>query len=232
MAPKKTTIKDDSVLETKLESKIDIEYRFGFADIEHKNIDDIEKMLAEYGIEKYIVAMEKVNNKTHVATNGEHIHFVLHIDKKTFKNFNETLKNRYTLSGKNGKTGRYCGWIDPKKVKDQQKFMAYSVKDDKVRWKGFSDDEIKNLLDESFQKQDTLIDELIKKIKMYRPEIRVGTMKEIDMTALELFIIKFHMEHDKRICRSQVKNLCLMYLQLHMIDRYDHLDVIYHYTMM
>lgn len=110
--------------------------------------------------------------------------------------------------------------------------MAYSVKDDNVRWKGFSDDEIKNLLDESFQKQDTLIDELIKKIQMYRPEIRVGTMKEIDMTALELFIIKFHMEHEKRICRSQVKNLCLMYLQLHMKDRYEHMDVIYHYTMM
>jgi len=223
MAPKKNIEKEEQITE--------MEYRFGFADIEHTNIEDIEKMLELYGIEKYIVAMEKVNNKTHIATNGEHIHFVLHVEKKIFKNFNETLKNRYTLSGKNGKTGRYCGWIDPKKVKDKEKFMSYSVKDNNIRWKGFTDDEIKNLLDESFQKQETIIDELIKKIQMNRPEIRVGTVKEIDMTALELFIIKFHMEKEKRICRSQVKNLCLMYLQLHMIDRYDHMATIYHYTM-
>jgi len=222
------------------------EYHFGFADIEHEKINELIEMMNDYNICKYIIAKEKVEGKkTHVATNGEHIHFVIYVDLKTFKNFKETLKNKYKLSGKNGKTGRYAGWIEPKKVKSEHKFMSYTVKDNNIIWKGFEEEEIKELLDESFQKQDTLVDELMKKLKKHRPELRtsqdIGTMlnkhqqpvycSKYDITNLEVEILKFHMEKEKRICKSQIKNLTLTYLQLYMEDRFNAVDTIYHYTM-
>jgi len=221
------------------------EYHFGFADIEHSKINELIEMMDDYNIVKYIIAREKVEGKkTHVATNGEHYHFVIYTDLKTYKNFKETLKNKYNLSGKNGKTGRFAGWIEPKKVKSEHKFMSYTVKDNNITWKGFEPDEIKQLLDESYQKQDTLIEELMKMLKQQRPELRtqpapmynnqpLGPVYSIkyDITNLELAILKFHMDKEKRVCKSQIKNLALTYLQLHMIDRYQVMDTIYHYTM-
>ena len=218
----------------------DMDYHFGFADIHHKFKDDLILMMTEYGISKYIIALEKVEGKkTHIETQGEHMHFVLYTDPKIFKRFKETLKNKYLLSGKNGKTGRYAGWINKDKVKNEHKFMAYTCKDNNLVWKGFTDDEIKNLLDASFQKNDTLIDELMKRLAQNRPELRKTkdhilnnvNIGKYDLTMLEVEILKFHMEKDKRICKSQIKNIALTYLQLYMIDRFDAVDTIYHYCM-
>jgi len=222
-----------------------MEYFFGFADINHKFKLDLVEMMMEYGIEKYIIALEKVDGKkTHIATQGEHIHFVLNTDLKNFKRFKETLKNKYELSGKNGKTGKYAGWICKDKVKDEHKFMAYTMKDGNVLWKGFEEDEIKKLKDDSFQKNDTLIDELMKWLKEFRPELRkeqVGTylnhfgqpiyQGKYDLQKIEVEVLKFYMKKEKKICKSQIKNLTLTYLQLHMIDRFDEVDTIYHYCM-
>lgn len=220
-----------------------MDYHFGFADIHHKFKDDLVLMMTEYGIEKYIIALEKVEGKkTHIETQGEHIHFVIYTDPKIFKRFKETLKNKYLLSGKNGKTGRYAGWIDIKKVKDEHKFMSYTVKDGNVVSKGFTDDELKQLKEDSFQKTDTLIEELMKHLLAHRFELRKGVplqytnhmnvpvyQSKFDIQALEIEIMKFHMVKEKRICKSQVKNLTLTYLQLHMIDRLNEIETIYFY---
>lgn len=222
-----------------------MEYSFGFADINHKFKQDLVEMMTDYGIEKYIIALEKVDGKkTHIATQGEHIHFVIYTDPKNFKRFKETLKNKYELSGKNGKTGRYAGWINKDKVKDEHKFMSYTMKDGNVVWKGFEEDEIRKLQGESYQKKDTIIDELMTHLKKYRPELRkeqqgtyLNKYKEpvyqdkYDLQKVEIEILKFSMERDRKICKSQIKNLTLTYLQLHMEDRFQALDTIYHYCM-
>jgi len=222
-----------------------MEYHFGFADINHIHKQNLVEMMTEYGIEKYIIALEKVDGKkTHIETQGEHMHFVIYTDPKIFKRFKETLKNKYLLSGKNGKTKRYAGWINKDKVKDEHKFMSYTMKDGNVVWKGFTEDEIKQLKEDSFQKKDTLVDELIKHLKEYRPELRKeqeGTylnkyqepvyQNKYDLQKVEIEILKFHMEKEKRICKSQIKNLTLTYLQLHMEDRFNAVDTIYHYCM-
>jgi len=221
-----------------------MDYHFGFADIEHKFKDNLIEMMSEYGINKYIIALEKVDGKkTHVVTKGEHVHFVIYTDPKIFKRFKETLKNKYLLSGKNGKTGRYAGWISKEKVKDEHKFMSYTVKDDNIVWKGFADDEIQKLKDDSFQKQDTLIDELMKWLKDNRPELRKTEEQQYldchqpqfqnkyDIGMIEVEILKFHMKKEKRICKSQLKNLTLTYLQLHWVDRFEEVSTIYLYMM-
>lgn len=222
-----------------------MDYHFGFADIEHKFKDNLIEMMSEYDIKKYIIALEKVEGKkTHIETKGEHIHFVIYTDPKIFKRFKETLKNKYLLSGKNGKTGRYAGWINKDKVKDEHKFMSYTVKDDNVVWKGFTDDEIQKLKEDSFQKQDTLIDELMKHLQANRFELRKEPepqylnkfqqphfQQKYDLGMLEIEILRFHMKKEKRICKSQLKNLTLTYLQLYWVERFDDVATIYLYMM-
>jgi len=220
-----------------------MEFHFGFADINHKFKDDLVLMMTEYEIEKYIIALEKVDGKkTHIETQGEHIHFVIYTDPKNFKRFKETLKNKYMLSGKNGKTKRYAGWMNKEKVRDKDKFMSYTMKDGNVIWKGFTEEEIKQLKEDSFQKTDTLIEELMKHLLANRFELRKMPKEQtltshndprfqgkFDIQALEIEIMKFHMMKEKRICKSQVKNLTLTYLQLHMIDRLNEIETIYFY---
>ena len=52
-----------------------------------------------------------------------------------------------------------------------------------------------------------------------------------DVQKIEIEILKFHMNKEKRICKSQIKNLTLTYLQLYMEDRFEALDTIFHYCM-
>lgn len=206
-----------------------MEYKFGYADIEHEKIDEVIAMLAEYKIDKYIVGLEQVDNGTHVATNGQHMHFVLHVEPKIYKNWYYTLKNRYNLSGKNGKTGRYIGFMNNKKVRDQERLMAYSCKDDNVRWKGFEDDEIKKLFEQSFQKEETVFQALMKHLETQRYEYIDG--HAIDITKIELEILTYHMESGIKICKSKLRNYALSYMQLYMPDRFKHRDQILYYML-
>lgn len=204
------------------------EYEFGFAAIEHEKIDDVLAMLEKYKINKYIVALEKVSNGSHATTNGEHLHFVLQVEPKQFKNFRETLKNTYQLTGKNGKTGRYCGWV--KKPRDPERFIAYSVKDKNIRSKGFEEGELKKYFEASFTKKETDIDILMDQLVKKRVE-NINIDHQCDTTRIEVYILSYHMDLGKRICKSQIKNLTLTYLQLYMPNRNDYKDLIYHYTM-
>lgn len=97
-------------------------------------------------------------------------------------------------------------------------------------------------MDDSFQKTDTIVEELMKHLLANRFELRKGPplqytnhmnvpvyQSKFDIQALEIEIMKFHMIKEKRICKSQVKNLTLTYLQLHMIDRLNEIETIYFY---
>jgi len=213
--------------------------RFGFAAIEHKHIEDLVTMMTEYEIEKYIMALEKVSNGTHKETKGEHIHFVLFVNLKVFNTFKETLKKKYNLSGKNGTTGRYAGWMNINKVRDSDKFIAYTVKDNNLKWKGFEPDEIKKALTASHKKKETIQEELIAHLLVQKSELNKERYEKgnsgcnYDLENLEREIMAFHMNKKVKIGKSQVKNLALTYLQLHMETRFtkEGMDRIYNYMM-
>lgn len=204
-----------------------MEFKFGFADIEHEKLPEILEMMQTYKISKYIIARETIKGKTHVATNGEHMHFVLHVEPKVFKNWLETLKNRYNLTGKNGNTGRYCGFV--KNVKDSDKLMAYTCKDENLSWSGFEDDEIKNFIEKSYKKKQSTFDKLMEHLVQQRVEF-IPTEQHIDITKIEVEILRYHMELEERICKSKLKNYTLAYMQLYMKDRFKYIEQIYYYT--
>lgn len=204
-----------------------MEYKFGFADIEHEKIDEVISMLSEYKIDKYIVGLEKVQGETHIATNGEHMHFVLHVDPKIFKNFRETLINRYNLCGKNGSTGRFFGFS--KVIRDAERFKAYTCKDENLTWAGFEEQEIKTYIANSFKKKESVFDILMDHLMQQRVEL-VPQQTHIDVTKIEVEILRYHMQLGERICKSKLKNYTLAYMQLYMKDRFNYLEQIYYYT--
>lgn len=206
-----------------------MEYKFGYAAIEHSKVGEIREMFEEYNITKYILSME-VCKRAHQSTNGEHMHFVLHIDPKTFKNWYTTLKNRYNLGGKNSKkTDRYTGFLETSKVKDPEKLKAYTLKDGNYLSYGFEEDEIKALYEKSYEKSTTDFDKLMEYLQQQKVEKRLD--RTIDITRVEVAILEWYMDKGERVCKSKIKTWTLSYLQLYMEDRKKYIEEIYYYTM-
>lgn len=207
---------------------------FGYCDIYHNQIDAVLKMLEEHNAVKYLIGLEVCD--THERTNGEHMHFILHIDPKDYKNLKEKMRRTFNLAGKNNKQNKpYYGWMK-KDIKDIEKLKSYTLKDKNIRFKGYTQEEIDKIIELSFEKTNeiNIYKECIKSINQQRPFIsnrKDESSLYLDTTALEVFILKFHMERGVKVCKSKIKNISLSYLQLEYEDRYKHLEEIYYYTM-
>ena len=198
-----------------------MEAQYGFCGILHTKIDQVEKALHDYHITKYLLGMETCEN-THENSNGEHIHFLMYIDPSftIMKNFKEHMRNTFGLGGKANKKGKpYYGWGN-KEIKDHDKLSSYTVKDKNIRSKGFTQEELDEFIKNSFPKSEerNLYKECIKAIETNKPHISNRTSESsliIDYVSLEIYILKFHMENDSKICKSKMKNIASAYLQLH-----------------
>lgn len=212
-----------------------MESHYGFCGILHSKIDLVEKKLEQYNVTKYLLGMETCSD-SHEHSNGEHIHFLMYIDPSftNMKNFKEHLRDSFNLGSKNNKKGKpYYGW--PKKdIKDLAKLSSYTVKDKNIRSKGFTQEELDEYIKNSFPKSEerNLYKECIQAIERDKPHISCNKNPDsltIDYVTLEIYILKFHMENDSKICKSKMKNIAMSYLQLHYTDRFKHLEEIYYY---
>ncbi len=79
-----------------------------------------------------------------------------------------------------------------------------------------------------------LYKECIEAIHQQKPFINVrndASSLYLDTTALEVFILKWHMEQGVKVCKSKIKNISISYLQLEYDKRYENLEEIYYYIM-
>jgi len=212
-------------------------YQFLYAAIPHDVSNQLIEYLETYITEEssYIVALEKC--QTHKHTNGEHYHFALQIEEKKLQAFiKKVIKGIYKCTGKNG-TGPYYGVQDIKKIRDTTKFLAYTCKDQNLIYKNITPETIAEYIEKSYKKKEDIIEELMKHLSASKAQyiacsspLKVCPTYQLQISNIEIEVLKFHMEKGKRICKSQIKNLVLTYLQLHMEDRWKHLDQIYCYT--
>lgn len=213
-----------------------MEVQWGYCDIYHSRIDEVIAMLEKHNTEKYLVGMEICTGGQHDQTNGEHMHFILHINPVDFKNLKEKMRRTFNLAGKNNKQGKaYYGWMK-KDIRDIDKLRAYTVKDQKIRSKGYTDKELEELIESSFPKEQeerNVYKECMKAIDESKPHMVVhpGMGLQLDMIKLEVFILKFHMNNGLKVGKHKIKNYALSYLQLEFQERYEHLEEIYYYTM-
>ena len=179
---------------------------------------------------KYLLSME-VCKQSHASTNGEHMHFVLHIEPKPFLAWYATLKNRYNLAGKNSKkTTRYIGFLNLDKVKDPTQLLKYTLKDGNFINKGFDEEEIQALYEQSYQKASSIIEELMEHLDTCSFKIGVN---ELDITMIEIEVLKFHMKKNIKCCKSKIRAYTTEYLQVYYKDRFNNevFRQIYFYTM-
>jgi hypothetical protein len=208
--------------------------KFGYCDIFHNQIDAVIKMLEEHNTVKYLVGMETCDK--HDRTNGEHMHFILHINPTDFKNLREKMRRTFNLGSKNNKNNKpYYGWM-LQDIKNLERLKSYTLKDNNIRSKGYSAEELEEIIANSFEKKDerNLYKECIEAIHQQKPFINVrndASSLYLDTTALEVFILKWHMEQGVKVCKSKIKNISISYLQLEYDKRYENLEEIYYYIM-
>lgn len=210
-----------------------MEYKFGYCDIEHKNVEKVEELLLHHGVAKYIIGLEKVDNGTHKHTNGEHMHFVLYVDHKQMKNIRESLRYNYNLGSKNQDKPFY-GW-EKKPTKNLDRFIAYSVKDQNIRWLGFQEDEIQKYIEESFPKDENLFNKCLKHLKSNWDKCLLDDATTIDFDFIELEVLKYHINNDSVITKPAIKNITRTFLQKELkhlwINYDDNINQIFQYTM-
>lgn len=206
------------------------EVKFGYCDIRHEFIDEVEEYLMKLKIDKFIIACETVTNGTHKATEGEHMHFLLHISTTKMNTLRTHLKTKYNLGSKN--SGKPFYGFSKQEIRSLERIGAYTVKDKNIRYQNYTDEEIKALIEVSFPKSETLFYQVIEHLgNTGVPSLDDGW---IDFQRMEKSILKFYMNHPSQqtITKSQIKSIMRCYLQHHMHNRDSDFifNQIYNYT--
>ena len=215
-----------------------MDYTFFFAAINHDLSAQVVKTLEAY-IEpsaSYIIALE-VSKGCHLKTNGEHFHFAVQMSDERYKLFYKTFCNRFKLAGKNNKKGwSYWGKIDKKNIRNETKFLSYTVKDNNLITRNMDETLLQQYLDDSFQKKDYL-DELMTHLEelcatcntIFESCPSTAQTYPINVVQLEKQIMIHHIRNNPNKVLMPNK---LFYYALTFLQHYSHLttyDQIYGY---
>lgn len=161
---------------------------------------------------RYLIGME-VSKDSHATTNGEHMHIICDMDEPVYDRFRKTiLVKKYQLRGqaRNGQPRQY-GKI--RCIRDETKMLQYTVKDQNVRFEGYTVDEIQGYIKHSYPRKErrNLRDEIIQ----FLDTEPLWVDNAFQLTLAEKSVIKFYIENtDKIITRNIIKNHITHYLQL------------------
>jgi len=103
------------------------------AAIRHDEIDYVEQTLLEYdSVTQYLIACETAP-ESHQETEGQHMHFLVRISDKHYKNFaDRVFKRKYGLRGRAEKDKpRQYGKL--REIHDMERMGAYTCKENNLR---------------------------------------------------------------------------------------------------
>lgn len=129
-----------------------MDYIAFFFAVRHTEFDYLMQTMLEYNVGLYIVAKETAQGDAHADTAGEHFHFVVQMSDADYHKFSKRIKEKYSLNGK-AKDGKARQYGKVPKIKNLEKMMAYTVKDNNVR-SNLSDEELDRLKEQSFKKEE------------------------------------------------------------------------------
>ncbi len=208
------------------------DYIFFMSAIPHKEINNVENMLQKYidASASYIIAME-TSKTAHKETQGEHLHYAVQMDDKQYDAFRHTcFNNTYKLRGRavDGAPRQY-GKV--KQVKDETKFLQYTVKDKNIIYKNIDLKTIQQYITSSYKKVDKvdIVQELMEHLVSTRPEIVIDPYEpdNLQIDKIELEILKYYMCYLKKdITKAYLKTLTSKYMQIYMPKSDENLDKI------
>lgn len=210
-------------------------YTFFMCALPHSELDNLTAKLEQYidPSASYIIAMETANGDAHSETSGEHFHFAVEMTAQQYERFRHTVfNNQYKLRGR-ATTGKPRQYGKVKNVKDETKFLQYTVKSKNIIYKNIDLKTIQDILMKSYVKPDKLdfTNKLMSHLLLIRPEYNeeYSNTHHIYTDTIELAIVQFAMQHDKLLTKSFLKHQTLVYLQQFMKDRFQHTQQIYAY---
>lgn len=204
----------------------------------HELFEDLQKYLEPNG---RVVLAGETSTTSHQETNGEHFHVAIDMNDNQYKAFYKTIiQTKYGLKGRavSGGTGRQYGLVKPDKVRDETKFLQYTVKNKNILYKNINLQTIQDLIKSSFIKEerkskiDTLMDYLqgrehdiynepVNRVNETHPD----SQPSIDIVQLEFIIFEWHMDvwatkKQEVPSPSQLKSLALRFLMYHSLTNY------------
>ncbi len=102
------------------------------AALEHQHMPSVLDFLQEYStVSEYLISKETSPN-SHKETGGQHLHFLVHMSPKDYKNFSERIfRKKYNLRGQ-AKKGLPRQYGRLKEIHDLEAMGAYTVKDGNI----------------------------------------------------------------------------------------------------
>lgn len=129
-------------------------YKAWYASILHSEEQKVLKQLKTYkSVGTYIMALEQCN-KSHQATGGQHIHFLVEMNDKDFNAFRDWQKRHFSLKCKAGEdehNARQFGKVQA--IKNLARMAIYTVKHENVRT-NMSEELLRLLVKQSYIKVD------------------------------------------------------------------------------
>lgn len=204
----------------------------------HELFDDLKKYVDSNG---RVVLAGETSKDAHQETNGEHFHIAIDMNDNQYKAFYKTIiQTKYGLKGRAtaGGTGRQYGLVKPDKVRDETKFLQYTVKNKNILYENIDLKTIQELITSSYIKEerkskiDTLMEYLqARENDIYiEPTCRVNpnhpdSQPSIDITQLEFIIFEWHKDvwaskKQEVPSPSQLKSLAIRFLMYHSLTDY------------
>lgn len=205
--------------------------------LEHSEIHNLQKSIKQYlDISAgYVIAMETAKG-VHSESNGQHFHICAQMTEKQYDSFRKSiLVRKYQLRGQAKKDlPRQYGKI--KDVRDETKFLAYTVKDKNIIYENIDTDIIKKALEQSYTKpnkksfEEELMEHLKSKRNVFIQIFSENGGTDINPYKIEELILIYCMHNtDKVVSLSKMQYYTNLYLQQYEPDKMKYLDTIINY---
>lgn len=204
--------------------------KFFFLVIKHSEKDSIWEYLQNYlHPDARVILAWETSPSAHKETEGEHFHIAADMSDNTYEAFKKTIiLKQYKLRGQaRDGIGRQYGLISEKKLRDETKFMSYTIKNNNYYSKNIDLETLQQLYSNSYIKEDKKTEEQM--VMEYVLANDCADHREyIQIEPIELLVVTYYMQNGKRICKSRLKMLVTEYLMCYLECRHQKIkDILY-----
>ncbi len=205
--------------------------KFFFLAIKHEHKDQLWEYLQNYLHPSARIVMAWETSQTaHKETNGEHFHIACDMSDNTYEAFKKTIiLKQFKLRGQaRDGIGRQYGLISEKKLRDETKFLTYTIKNNNYTFRNIDLETLQQLYSQSYIKDEKVSEDQL--VCDYLLDNRIEhQVQHINYENIERFILMHYMNKGKRLCKSRLKILAIEYMMNHLPNRYNHLEDILYY---
>jgi len=206
---------------------------FFFLAIHLKRMEELFGDLQHYVDSSSRILLAGETCDKHPETDGEHFHIAVDMTENQYLAFYKTIiKGKYKLNGRATKSGsgRQYGRVKQDKIRDETKFLTYTVKTKNIMSQNFDIEQLQKYIDNSFIKEekksklDTLMEYLCEhEMDIYNQPLTNNNHNDepdINIDRLEFIIFKWHKDiwaatKVEVPSPSQIKTLALRFLMYH-----------------